>query len=117
MIDAVAAQTRLLALNATIEATRAGEAGKGFAVAGGMSTVGTTVLEMNGLVDGIAAAVDGSSSLASGGTTSRGCRRWPSGCGRRRPDSWRRCAADQGCGPRAQGRQVLWRASAGVVQW
>jgi methyl-accepting chemotaxis protein len=37
------------------------------AVAAGMSTVGTTVREMNGLVDGIAAAVDGSSSLASGG--------------------------------------------------
>jgi hypothetical protein len=31
-----------------------------------MSTVGTTVGEMNGLVDGIAAAVDGSSSLAGG---------------------------------------------------
>jgi methyl-accepting chemotaxis protein len=37
------------------------------AVAAGMSTVGTTVGEMNGLVDGIAAAVDGSSSLAGGG--------------------------------------------------
>jgi methyl-accepting chemotaxis protein len=37
------------------------------AVAAGMSTVGTTVTEMNGLVDGIAAAVDGSSSLATGG--------------------------------------------------
>jgi methyl-accepting chemotaxis protein len=37
------------------------------AVAAGMSTVGTTVGEMNGLVDGIAAAVDGSSSLATGG--------------------------------------------------
>ena len=37
------------------------------AVAAGMSTVGTTVDEMNGLVDGIAAAVDGSSSLATGG--------------------------------------------------
>jgi methyl-accepting chemotaxis protein len=36
------------------------------AVAAGMSTVGTTVGEMNGLVDGIAAAVDGSSSLAMG---------------------------------------------------
>ena len=36
------------------------------AVAAGMSTVGTTVGEMNGLVDGIAAAVDGSSSLAGG---------------------------------------------------
>jgi methyl-accepting chemotaxis protein len=36
------------------------------AVAAGMSTVGTTVGEMNGLVDGIAAAVDGSSSLATG---------------------------------------------------
>ena len=92
MIDAVAAQTRLLALNATIEAARAGEAGKDFAVvasevenpadqtgratervtaqveqirqaseavAAGMSTVGTTVGE-------IAAAVDGSSSLAGG---------------------------------------------------
>ena len=32
-----------------------------------MSTVGTTVGEMNGLVDGIAAAVDGSSSLVTGG--------------------------------------------------
>jgi methyl-accepting chemotaxis protein len=37
------------------------------AVAAGMGTVGTTVGEMNGLVDGIAAAVDGSSSLATGG--------------------------------------------------
>jgi methyl-accepting chemotaxis protein len=37
------------------------------AVAAGMTTVGTTVGEMNGLVDGIAAAVDGSSSLAIGG--------------------------------------------------
>jgi methyl-accepting chemotaxis protein len=37
------------------------------AVAAGMGTVGTTVDEMNGLVDGIAAAVDGSSSLATGG--------------------------------------------------
>lgn len=37
------------------------------AVAGGMSTVGTTVGEMNSLVDGIAAAVDGSSSLGDGG--------------------------------------------------
>jgi methyl-accepting chemotaxis protein len=36
------------------------------AVASGMRTVGTTVGEMNGLVDGIAAAVDGSSSLAGG---------------------------------------------------
>jgi len=32
-------------------------------VAAGMTTVGTTVEEMNGLVDGIAAAVDGSASL------------------------------------------------------
>ncbi len=32
-------------------------------VAGGMSTVGTTVSDMNGLVDGIATAVDGSSTL------------------------------------------------------
>jgi methyl-accepting chemotaxis protein len=37
------------------------------AVAAGMSHVGTTVTEMNALVDGIAAAVDGSSSLATGG--------------------------------------------------
>jgi methyl-accepting chemotaxis protein len=37
------------------------------AVAAGMSNVGTTVTEMNALVDGIAAAVDGSSSLATGG--------------------------------------------------
>ena len=36
------------------------------AVAAGMSHVGTTVTEMNALVDGIAAAVDGSSSLGSG---------------------------------------------------
>jgi X-X-X-Leu-X-X-Gly heptad repeat protein len=36
------------------------------AVAAGMSHVGTTVTEMNTLVDGIAAAVDGSSSLATG---------------------------------------------------
>jgi methyl-accepting chemotaxis protein len=37
------------------------------AVAAGMSHVGTTVEEMNGLVDGIAAAVDGSASLGTGG--------------------------------------------------
>ena len=37
------------------------------AVAGRMSLVGTTVDEMNGLVDGIAAAVDGSASLATDG--------------------------------------------------
>src|SRR3954469_5047012 len=36
------------------------------AVAAGMSTVGTTVGEMNGRADGIAGAVDGSSSLAGG---------------------------------------------------
>jgi methyl-accepting chemotaxis protein len=33
-----------------------------------MSSVGDTVAEMNGLVDGIAAAVDGSASLGAGGT-------------------------------------------------
>nr|WP_243850625.1 methyl-accepting chemotaxis protein [Modestobacter marinus] len=38
-------------------------------VAAGMSTVGTTVAEMNGLVDGIAAAVDGSASLGPAGDT------------------------------------------------
>jgi hypothetical protein len=37
------------------------------AVAAGMSHVGTTVEEMNGLVDGIAAVVDGSASLATDG--------------------------------------------------
>jgi methyl-accepting chemotaxis protein len=37
------------------------------AVAAGMSHVGTTVDEMNGLVDGIAAAVDGSASLGTDG--------------------------------------------------
>ncbi len=39
-------------------------------VAGGMATVGTTVTDMNGLVDGIATAVDGSSSV--GGTEPMG---------------------------------------------
>ena len=39
-------------------------------VAGGMSTVGTTVDEMNGLVGGIATAVDGSSLV--GGTEPMG---------------------------------------------
>jgi hypothetical protein len=34
-----------------------------------MSNVGTTVDEMNGLVDGIAAAVDGSASLGPAGDT------------------------------------------------
>ena len=37
-----------------------------------MSTVGTTVTEMNGLVDGIAAAVDGSASLGADGTDATG---------------------------------------------
>jgi hypothetical protein len=37
-----------------------------------MSTVGTTVAEMNGLVDGIAAAVDGSASLGVDGTDTTG---------------------------------------------
>jgi methyl-accepting chemotaxis protein len=37
------------------------------AVTASMSHVGTTVTEMNALVDGIAATVDGSSSLATGG--------------------------------------------------
>ena len=91
------------------------------AVAAGMGTVGTTVGEMNGLVDGIAAAVDGSSSLAAGGTTSPGSRRWPSGCARRPPASWPRCGADQGRSggllPRSDGGQVVSWASAGVVQW
>jgi hypothetical protein len=38
-------------------------------VASVMSNVGTTVDEMNGLVDGIAAAVDGSASLGPAGDT------------------------------------------------
>ena len=41
-------------------------------VAAIMGTVGTTVTEMNGLVDGIAAAVDGSASLGEDGTDTTG---------------------------------------------
>jgi methyl-accepting chemotaxis protein len=41
-------------------------------VASGMSTVATTVTEMNALVDGIAAAVDGSASLNAGATDTTG---------------------------------------------
>ena len=41
-------------------------------VAAVMSSVGTTVTEMDGLVDGIAMAVDGSASLGSGGSDTTG---------------------------------------------
>jgi hypothetical protein len=62
------------------------------AVAARMGTMGT----MNGVVDGIASAVAGSSPLATGATTSRGCRRRPTDRGRRRPAPSPGCGAEPG---------------------
>jgi methyl-accepting chemotaxis protein len=61
----LADQTGQATLRVTAQVEQIREASE--AVAARMSTVGTTVGEMNTLVDGIAAAVDGSSSLATGG--------------------------------------------------
>jgi methyl-accepting chemotaxis protein len=61
----LADQTGQATLRVTAQVEQIREATE--AVAARMSSVGTTVAEMNTLVDGIAAAVDGSSSLATGG--------------------------------------------------
>ncbi|UOY00790.1 methyl-accepting chemotaxis protein [Blastococcus sp. PRF04-17] len=61
----LADQTGQATLRVTAQVEQIREATE--AVAARMGTVGTTVGEMNTLVDGIAAAVDGSSSLATGG--------------------------------------------------
>jgi hypothetical protein len=110
----------------------AGVAGEGFAVvasevedlAAAMSTVGSTVGEMNGLVDGIAAAVDGSASLGPDRTDVTGLSRMAERLrspatgflGEMRSRATHPPAGAGGwTGPR--GRQVPSSAHAGVVQW